>query len=158
MPEQHNILGGKVYIYQRPNSGLWQCSTYLAGKNRRISTKEESLAKAKEIAEYWYLKLRGKLRSGEIKSEKSFREVSAHYLREYDIMTPGNATSDMWTASTGDRAFTWSISSGTWASRRSPRERSRNIEFIDTRKPWQTAASHQPTAPSIRKWSRCASL
>jgi hypothetical protein len=64
-------------------------STYLAGKNRRISTKEESLAKAKEIAEDWYLKLRGKLRSGEIKSEKTFREVSAHYLREYDIITQG---------------------------------------------------------------------
>ena len=158
MPEQHTVLGGKVYVYKRPKSSSCQCSTYLAAKNRRISTKEESLAKAKEIAEDWYLKLRGKLRSGEIKSEKSFREVSAHYLREYDIMTPGNATSDMWTASTGDRAFTWSISSGTWASRRSPRERSRNIEFIDTRKPWQTAASHQPTAPSIRKGSRCASL
>ena len=46
----------------------------------RVSTKEESLAKAKEIAEDWYLKLRGKLRSGEIKAEKTFGEVSAHYL------------------------------------------------------------------------------
>jgi len=89
MPEQHTVLGGKVYVYKRPKSSSCQCSTYLAAKNRRISTKEESLAKAKEIAEDWYLKLRGKLRSGEIKSEKSFREVSAHYLREYDIMTPG---------------------------------------------------------------------
>jgi len=89
MPEQHTILGGKVYVYKRPNSRLWQCSTYLAGKNRRISTKEESLAKAKEIAEDWYLKLRGKLRSGEIKTEKTFREVSEHYLHEYDIMTQG---------------------------------------------------------------------
>jgi hypothetical protein len=40
MPEQHTILGGKVYIYKRPNSSLWQCFTYLAGKNRRCSTKE----------------------------------------------------------------------------------------------------------------------
>ena len=89
MPEQHTILGGKVYVYKRANSSLWQCSTYLAGKNRRVSTKEESLAKAKEIAEDWYLKLRGKLRSGEIKAEKTFREVSVHYLHEYDIMTQG---------------------------------------------------------------------
>ena len=72
MPEQHTILAGKVYVYKRPNSSLWQCSTYLAGKNRRVSTKEESLAKAKEIAEDWYLKLRRKLRSGEIKREKPF--------------------------------------------------------------------------------------
>jgi len=44
------------------------------GKNRRISTKEESLAKAKEIAEDWYLQLqlRGKLRSGEIKPKRPF--------------------------------------------------------------------------------------
>jgi len=66
MPERHTSLRGKVYVYKRPNRSLWQCSTYFAGKNRRISTKEESLAKAKEIAEDWYLKLRGKLRSGEI--------------------------------------------------------------------------------------------
>jgi integrase len=89
MAEQHTILGGKVYIYKRPNSTFWQCSSYFAGKNRRVSTKEESLAKAKEIAEDWYLRLRGKLRAGEIKPEKTFREVSAQYLHEYDIMTQG---------------------------------------------------------------------
>src|SRR5215470_3416135 len=89
MPEHHLILGDKVHIYKRPNSGLWQCSSYFAGKNRRTSTKEESLSKAKEIAEDWYLQLRGKLRDGEIKSEKTFRQVSEHYLREFDIMTQG---------------------------------------------------------------------
>jgi len=89
MPEQHTILGGKVYVYKRPNSSLWQCSSYFAGKNRRTSTKEDSLSKAKEIAEDWYLQLRGKLRAGEIKSEKTFREVSEQYLHEYDIITQG---------------------------------------------------------------------
>jgi integrase len=89
MPEQHTILGGKVYVYKRPNSNLWQCSSYFAGKNRRTSTKEESLSKAKEIAEDWYLQLRGKLRAGEIKSEKTFRDVSEVYLHEYDIITQG---------------------------------------------------------------------
>jgi integrase len=89
MPEDHTILGGKVHVYKRPDSNLWQCSTYFAGKNRRTSTKEESLSKAKEIAEDWYLRLRGKLHDGEIKSEKTFREVSEHYLREFDIMTQG---------------------------------------------------------------------
>ena len=64
MAEQHTILGGKVYVYKRPNSTFWQCSNHFAGKNRRVSTKEESLAKAKEIAEDWYLQLRGKLRTG----------------------------------------------------------------------------------------------
>ncbi len=53
------------------------------------STKEESLSKAKEIAEDWYLQIRGKLRSGEIKTEKTFRHASEQFLREYDIITQG---------------------------------------------------------------------
>ena len=89
MAEQYDILGGKVHVYKRPNSSHWQCSSYFAGKNRRTSTKEDSLSKAKEIAEDWYLQLRGKLRNGEIKTEKTFREASDHYLREYDIITQG---------------------------------------------------------------------
>ncbi len=87
--EQHNILGGKVHVYRRPNSSSWQCSTYLAGKNRRVSTKEDSLSKAKGVAEDWYLQLRGKLRNGEIKTEKTFSEASEQYLKEYDIITQG---------------------------------------------------------------------
>jgi integrase len=89
MAEQYSILGGKVHVYKRPNSGCWQCSSYFAGRNRRTSTKEESLSKAKEIAEDWYLQLRGKLRTGEIKTEKTFREASEQFLREYDIITQG---------------------------------------------------------------------
>src|SRR5712691_6728652 len=89
MAEQHTILGGKVHVYKRPNSGCWQCSSYLGGKNRRTSTKEESLSKAKEIAEDWYLQLRGKLRTGEIKTEKTFGEASEQFLREYDLITQG---------------------------------------------------------------------
>ena len=89
MAEQHTILGGKVHVYKRPNSSSWQCSSYLAGRNRRVTTKEESLSKAKEFAEDWYLQLRGKLRTGELKSEKTFREASEQYLREYDILTQG---------------------------------------------------------------------
>src|SRR5258708_31657424 len=89
MAEQHTILGGKVPVYKGLNSSLWQCSSYFAGKNRRTSTKDESLSKAKEIAEDWYLQLRGKLRNGEIKTEKTFREASELFLREYDIITQG---------------------------------------------------------------------
>ena|GEM_PF-4357290 len=62
MSEHHTILGGKVHIYKRPNSPSWQCASYLGGKNRRTTTKEDSLSKAKEFAEDWYLQLRGKLR------------------------------------------------------------------------------------------------
>jgi hypothetical protein len=59
-----------------------------------LRTKEESLARAKEIAEDWYRQLRGKLRSGEIKTEKTFREASERFLREYDIITQGQRSKD----------------------------------------------------------------
>jgi len=89
LAEQHTILGGKVYIYKRPDSTRWQCSSYFAGKNRRTSTKEESPSEGKEIAEDWYLQLRGKLLTGELRAEKTFREVSEQFLRECEIMTRG---------------------------------------------------------------------
>jgi integrase len=94
MPESHDILGGKVHVYRRDNSSRWQCSTYLAGKNRRVSTKEDSLAKAKDFAEDWYLELRGKARTGELKSEKTFREAAALFEREYGIITQGERSAE----------------------------------------------------------------
>jgi integrase len=89
MSENHTILGGNVHVYKRPNSSSWQCASYLGGKNRRTTTKEDSLSKAKEFAEDWYLQLRGKLRNGELKSGKPFREAAKLYLREFDIITQG---------------------------------------------------------------------
>jgi integrase len=89
MPEKHTILGGKVHVYRRDNSSRWQCATYLAGRNRRVSTKEDSLAKAKDFAEDWYLGLRGKARNGELSNEKTFREAATQFEREYQIITEG---------------------------------------------------------------------
>jgi len=28
---KHTLMGGKLHVYRRENSGLWQCSTYLGG-------------------------------------------------------------------------------------------------------------------------------
>lgn len=53
--ETHSFLDGKVHLYRRERSKYWQCSTYLAGRNHRISTKEESLTLAKEFAREWYM-------------------------------------------------------------------------------------------------------
>ena len=94
MPEKHTILGGKVHVYRRDNSSRWQCATYLAGKNRRVSTKEDSLAKAKDFAEDWYLGLRGKLRNGELSSEKTFRDAAVQFEREYQIITEGQRNAE----------------------------------------------------------------
>ena len=83
----HTIFGGKVHVYKRPNSSLWQCSTYLAGRNRRTSTKQESLALAKEFAEDWYLTQRDKNLRGELLNEKTFKQAAELFEREYEIIT-----------------------------------------------------------------------
>lgn len=94
MSEHHTLMGGRLHVYRRENSRYWQCSTYLGGKNRRISTKEESLAHAKDIAEDWYLELKGKHRRGEIKDEKTFAQAAEQFWHEYETITEGHRNPD----------------------------------------------------------------
>lgn len=87
--ERHSILGNKVQLYKRPDSRFWWCVTYLQGKHRRSSTKEESLQLAKQFAEDWYLELRGKSRAGLLKDEKTFKKAAELFLKEYEVITEG---------------------------------------------------------------------
>ena len=89
MTEQHELMGGKLHVYRRDNSGYWQCSTYLAGKNWRVSTKEDSLAVAKQFAEDWYLSLRGKNIAGELPTGRRFKQAADQFLLEYEVITAG---------------------------------------------------------------------
>lgn len=85
----HMILGGEVRVYQRANSSLWQCSTYLEGREWRVSTKTASLAAAKDFAEDWYLELRGKSRAGVLKQERTFADAAKQFVVEYVALTKG---------------------------------------------------------------------
>jgi integrase len=89
MPEHHTLMGGKLHVYRRGNSSHWQCSAYLAGKNWRVSTKEASLAHAKDFAEDWFLELRGKNRAGVLKVGRTFKDASEQFLLEYETITAG---------------------------------------------------------------------
>lgn len=62
MTATHKILGGKVQLYRRPNSPYWQAAASVGGRQFKHSTKAESLERAKEVAEDWFLEMRGKLR------------------------------------------------------------------------------------------------
>jgi hypothetical protein len=148
MAEQHTILGGKVHLYKRPNSSSWQCSSYLAGRNRRVTTKEESLSKAKDFAEDWYLQLRGKLRTGELKTEKTFREAAEQYLREYDIITQGQRSEVYLRVSTLVQVGIWYRSSDACSCRKSRPARYRTIASTASKRLWRTAAS-------LRHTTRC---
>lgn len=85
----HTVFGDKVRVYRRANSTLWQCSTYLEGKEWRVSTKTDVLALAKEFAEDWYLELRGKSRIGQLKTERTFADAAKQFLQEYVPLTNG---------------------------------------------------------------------
>jgi len=87
--EDHLLMGGKLHVYRRENSSKWQCSTFLEGRNWRTSTKEDSLARAKEIAEDWYLTLRGKSRAGQLKVGKTFEEAAERFVDEFEVLTQG---------------------------------------------------------------------
>lgn len=86
---KYSLMGGKLHVYKRPNGSVWQCSTYLAGRNWRQSTKEESLQHAKVFADDWYLGLKGKLRTGDLKTGKTFQVAADQFLKEFEVITEG---------------------------------------------------------------------
>jgi hypothetical protein len=68
---------------------FWQCSAYLAGRNHRATTKERDPQRAKEKAEDWYLSLRVKHRSGELRGGRNFKDAAEKFLPEYEALTAG---------------------------------------------------------------------
>jgi integrase len=92
--DHHLLMGGRLHVYKRDNSRHWQCSTYLAGRNRRVSAKTESILEAKQFAEDWFVELRGQHRWGDLGDEKTFRRAAAQYLREYPLITEGQRNAE----------------------------------------------------------------
>ena len=131
MTEQHELMGGKLHIYKRENSRFWQCSTYLAGKNRRMTTKEESLSHAKEIAEDWYHRTarQGARRRAQVRPK--FNQAAEQFLAEYELITQGQR-SPHYVQDLQGRAYVriCSPSLATRSCRRSPRGWCRNIASI----------------------------
>lgn len=89
MTTRHSPLDNKVQLYMRPNSPHWQSACSIAGKQRRTSTKEESLSRAKDVARDWYLGLMGKYRAGELKEGVTFRTAAEHFVNEFEVITQG---------------------------------------------------------------------
>lgn len=89
MTTDHALIGGKLHVYKRENSRFWQCSTYLAGRNFRATTKEKDLDRAKDRAEEWYLSLKVKQRAGVLKDGKPFSEAAKRFRSEYETLMEG---------------------------------------------------------------------
>jgi hypothetical protein len=62
--ESHVLMDGALHVYKREGSRFWQCATYLGSRNHRQTTKEESLAAAKDFARDWYMGGASKIVSG----------------------------------------------------------------------------------------------
>ncbi|HEX4077667.1 MAG TPA: site-specific integrase [Xanthobacteraceae bacterium] len=86
---RHFLLDNAVQVFQRPKSPYWYCAASVAGRQRKSSTKEESLARAKDVARDWYLGLLGKYRAGELKQGPTFKEAAARFIDEYEVITQG---------------------------------------------------------------------
>lgn len=85
----HSILGGKVQLFRRTGSERWHCRASVGGTQHRHSTKESSLALAKDVAEDWFLTLKGKASRGEIKTGKTFKFAAERFLSEFAVLTEG---------------------------------------------------------------------
>ena len=96
------LMGGKLQLYRRPNSRFWQCSASVGGKQRRATTKQETLEQARMVAEDWFLTLQGKNRAGLLISEKTFRQAADQFVKEYGVITEGQR-SQRWVEGHGIR-------------------------------------------------------
>lgn len=91
----HIILGGKVHLYRRGTRGRYHCSATVEGKQYRSATNKDDLRLAEEVAEQWYLKLRGMVVSGDLEKvtakrrEKTFLAAAEKFLEEFPVLTEG---------------------------------------------------------------------
>lgn len=86
---RHFLMDRKVQLYMREKSPHWQAACSFGGKQRRMTTHEESLSRAKDVAQDWYLGLLGKFRAGELKAGKTFREAADRFIDEFETITKG---------------------------------------------------------------------
>ena len=99
----HTLMGGKLHVYKRPGSRYWQCSTFIGGKNRRVSTKDDSLAHAKDFAEDWCSRASGQ--EADAVSSGTGKELSARPPTSFSASSRSSRTAfairNMWLATDG---------------------------------------------------------
>ena len=80
---RHKIMDNAVQLYMRPNSPSWWCSCTINGTQKRQSTGEESLARAKDVARDWYLSLLGKVVVANVSAEIAPGSDSLYQMGKY---------------------------------------------------------------------------
>ena len=83
----HTMFDGRLQIYRRKNSGSWHAAARVGKQRFRRSLKEANVEHARDIAEGWYLELRGMLRDGKlVPKERTFGQAAEAYLRETRVL------------------------------------------------------------------------
>ena len=90
-------MDGDLQVFKRAGRKAWQCAASIGGRQYRFSTKEESLALAKQVAQDWYLEKMGKSRAGLLKTEKTVKDAAEKFTKEYEVITEGER-SPKWVA------------------------------------------------------------
>ena len=108
------LFDGKLKLYRRERSRLWQCSAIFDRKRERETTGEENVVLAKAKAEHWYLRRLGlsvakgsepkaaETISKKKKGEKTFAEAAEAFEKEYETLTSGER-SPKWVQGHKDR-------------------------------------------------------
>jgi hypothetical protein len=117
---------------------------YLAGKNWRRTTKEESLGRAKGIAEAWYLELRAARREeGNSSRGRPSRKRPISFCRSTKSSPKASATKGGSIPKWGLRVHLLPFSANS-PSQKSLRARCRNIACTDGRPPLKERANRLP--------------
>jgi hypothetical protein len=88
MATTHQLLNGRLHLYRAPHSQFWQCSASINRKQHRRSTREASLAQAKQIAEAWFFDLYRKARAGPRKTGKTFEAAARQFIKTRGATRP----------------------------------------------------------------------
>ena len=109
---RHQLMDGKVQLYQRTGSPNWQCACSINGRQQRANTREDSLSRAAVFAREWYLALISADRPApNVRSDKAskpakptsapraiavsgppvrtFREAARRFMIEFEAITQG---------------------------------------------------------------------
>jgi len=87
-PTTHQLLNGRLHLFRRPDSQFWQCSASINRKQHQRSTREASLAHAKQVAEAWFFDLCRKAPAGPRKTGKTFKAAARHSTKKQSAASP----------------------------------------------------------------------
>jgi hypothetical protein len=146
MPEQHTILGGRVYVYKRPNSSF-SGNPQAISRARIVAPAQRTRAspKPRRSPRTGIGSFAGNSAPGRSRTKRRLAKCLNTTSANTTSSRRDNATHDTWTASTGNVADAWYVFSATSAFQRLQRATSRTTGVQPT------AHVYQPAVDAFRR-------